>query len=249
MQNYVFDLDGTIVKQGKPIQPMIAQKISQLSAENTIIFASARPVRDMLPLIPATLHHCLMLGCNGGMAWQAGEFLFTHVFSANDARRIVDFLKQERVPYVLDGIWQYAFSSHPHPFHDYIRTLSDNEADESSILREGVTKILVLDSNARSGLDHVLAAQALNFNLHHHRDDNIFDITPQVENKYLSLRSLDIDFDNTIAFGNDANDFAVLDHAKISVFVGEATHYPAATYYSETDLIPSLLDEISLPAK
>ncbi|GFO50862.1 hypothetical protein ikelab_01370 [Lactococcus garvieae] len=45
----VFDLDGTIVFNGYEIEANILEKLRQLDEKVKIIFASARPVRDMLP--------------------------------------------------------------------------------------------------------------------------------------------------------------------------------------------------------
>lgn len=55
---YVFDLDGTIVFQGKPISKAIVKAIKELERRgHEIIFASVRPICDMLPVIDESLYH------------------------------------------------------------------------------------------------------------------------------------------------------------------------------------------------
>ncbi|QTF10104.1 HAD-IIB family hydrolase [Brenneria izadpanahii] len=244
MKTYVFDLDGTIVENGKPIKNVIARKIEWVSNNNKIIFASARPVRDMLPLIPDYLQNCLMVGCNGGMVWQNKKFIFSNFFDPNFSDKIVTFLRKENIPYILDSDWSYSVSQKHHDFHAYIRTLSDDEVAEDTLLETGVSKILILDGASRKAVDDFLSMNGYKFNIHHHKSDNLFDITPQKENKYLALARLGLDFNKVVAFGNDANDFAMLDNAQTSVFIGSASDYPNADYYCTTDNIPSLLQQL-----
>lgn len=245
MQNYIFDLDGTLITDGKPLERPLAQSLEHLLLGANILFASARPVRDMLPLLPASLQGCVMVGCNGGMAWQRDACLFSHQFTPAVAQDIVAFLRNNAIPYVLDGRWSFAVSAVSHPFHRYMRTLSDHEIPEAELLHDGVAKILILDGAARTSVDDFLAGQGYRFNLYHHKSDNLFDITPQKENKYQALLKLGIDVSASVVFGNDANDFAMLDHAHTSVFAGDADDYPQASYYCRTAELPALLAQLS----
>jgi len=56
-----------------------------------------------------------------------------------------------------------------------------------------------------------------------------FDLTPHRDDKYLALRAQGVDFASAAVFGNDANDFAMLRHAAVSVFVGEENVFDGAT--------------------
>jgi len=47
------------------------------------------------------------------------------------------------------------------------------------------------------------------------------------------------------AFGNDANDFLMLDHAQVSVFVGEASVYGNADYYCAIEEMPTMIEGIA----
>ncbi|MEQ1966814.1 DUF455 family protein [Xenorhabdus nematophila] len=244
MKTYVFDLDGTIVSHGKPIHKVIADTIRKLAETDEVIFASARPVRDMMPLIPAGLNELMMVGCNGGMAWRNGTCLFSNVFENKVSEKIISFLESENIPYVIDGNWNYALSSTTHSFHGYMRSLSKFEVEKEEILDDGVSKILILNGSFREKFDSFLSKNKYYFNVNYHKADDCFDITPQKEDKYLALRKIGVDFSNTISFGNDANDYVVLDNSRVSVFVGSMSDYPDATYYCRTEYIPTLLPAI-----
>lgn len=245
MTTYIFDLDGTIITNGKPLHCNLAETIISLADSARVIFASARPVRDMLPLLPSALHGCLMIGCNGAMAWQQGECLFSNRFENQAAEKTLAFLQRHQVPYVLDGHWSFSTSGVAHPFHNYMRSLTDSEIMESELVGQGVSKILILDGEFRPQIDAFLQENGYVFSLHHHRHENIFDITPRRENKYLALKMLGVDFNRSIAFGNDSNDFEMLNNAGISIFTGEPHFYVGASHYCRTEQLPALLREFS----
>ena len=50
--NFVFDIDGTTSFNGMVIEPAIEREIyALLQAGHRVVFASARPVRDILPML------------------------------------------------------------------------------------------------------------------------------------------------------------------------------------------------------
>ncbi|RTL00101.1 MAG: HAD-IIB family hydrolase [Proteobacteria bacterium] len=246
MAVYVFDLDGTIVHNGMPINEGIYKEILRISESNEVIFASARPVRDMLPLIPALLQDCLMIGCNGGMAWQKDSMIFCNFFKKEIAHEIISFLRKEYIPYILDSTWQYSFSNIPHSFHNYVKSLSDDfEDSEENVINSGISKILILDGSSTSKVNAFLSKNGYKLHINYHKKDNFYDITPQLDNKHQSLKKLGVNFSEVIAFGNDANDFDTLNNANVSVFLGDPQEYAAADYYCEIEYIQSFLKEIS----
>ncbi|XOW20734.1 HAD hydrolase family protein [Lactococcus cremoris] len=48
---FVFDLDGTISFDGKSISLELLESLTELSLKNQLIFASARPIRDVTTFI------------------------------------------------------------------------------------------------------------------------------------------------------------------------------------------------------
>ena len=65
--NFIFDIDGTICFDGNHIDQSIKNRLMQLNDENhKVIFASARPIRDLLPVIPEFADYNL-IGGNGSI--------------------------------------------------------------------------------------------------------------------------------------------------------------------------------------
>jgi hydroxymethylpyrimidine pyrophosphatase-like HAD family hydrolase len=242
MSIYVFDIDGTIAYAGQPVQANIGDALQALAVHHRLIFASARPVRDMLPMLPKSLHNALLIGCNGGMAYQHGQHLLTRYIASKLLKPLLARLNYLSIPYVLDGAWHYAVSQEHHPFHDYIRTLSCEEKTEETIIHTGVTKILILSEVHQ---DKVLASvKPDELSYHHHRFDQCYDLSPAGNNKYTTLSQF-IGNQAYTAFGNDQNDFAMLHHAKQSVFLGEKDHFPSATHYLSREHLASFIQAMT----
>ncbi len=65
---FVFDLDGTICFDGKQIPLDIQHALEQLmQKDHQLIFASARPIRDLLPLLNPKLQQAMLIGGNGAI--------------------------------------------------------------------------------------------------------------------------------------------------------------------------------------
>ncbi|MDG6894113.1 HAD-IIB family hydrolase [Volucribacter amazonae] len=240
IQHYIFDIDGTIALAGQKVAPEISNKIIKLAKQHQIIFASARPIRDMLPMLDSRLHQqSIFIGCNGAMAYHNGQFLHSNLLKKSDLHRILTQLKQHNIPYVLDGKWHFSLSTIPHPFHDYILSLSDQQQEEQQLITQGISKILVLNDK------HIAQFQALNpqnLTIHRHKSEQFFDITPANNNKFYAIKQL-ISDQPYISFGNDENDFLTLDHAKVAIFVGDRKNYPQADYYIQPHEVMTLLDQ------
>lgn len=238
---YVFDIDGTISKGGLKVEAELCQSLARLQQQHQLIFASARPVRDMLPMLSDELHTATFIGCNGGMAYQAGEIKTSHTLNPAFVKQVLQHLTALDIPYVLDGEWSFSFSSRTHPFHEYIRSLSSEEISEQALMKEGVTKILMLSDAHKASV--LALVEAENVSVHIHRSDGFYDITPQGNNKHRALSEL-IGSEKYTAFGNDQNDFIMLKHAEVAVFIGEEKDFPHATHYIEMEAIPELLMQL-----
>ncbi|GAK00508.1 HAD family hydrolase [Geomicrobium sp. JCM 19055] len=68
---FIFDLDGTIVFNGKKMSTLIADELVALKEYgHDVTFASARGIRDMLPVIDERLHNVRLIGANGAVVWE-----------------------------------------------------------------------------------------------------------------------------------------------------------------------------------
>lgn len=223
MHYAVFDIDGTISQAGRPITELMAEALLIARQRYQVVFASARPVRDMLPLLPDALHDALMVGCNGGMAWQSGMFLFNDKFAPKTGNAIVTWLDDRQAPYVAESHWHYAFSPMPHAFHHYIRGLNAEHApiSPSVIKSEGLNKILILDVTLRNEVLDFIKTEGLDVVEKLHRQDACFDLMPSHTDKVNALDRLAIAPEKAVIFGNDVNDQAMLARAGYSVVVGD----------------------------
>ncbi|MGF1740982.1 Cof-type HAD-IIB family hydrolase [Vibrio profundum] len=242
--NIVFDLDGTIINNGEPLCERKVHEIKDLSAKSNLLFASARPVRDMLPLIPEPLRSSTFIGCNGGQAWKQGELIFSDRFDKHDVLQVILYLQSRLVPYILDGDWGYSLSPRTHPFHEYIQTLSNDLKSEDEIMSLGVTKVLVLDMSIKQEVEALLKSSHLQFSVHPHSSENMFDLTPNDTNKAKALSKLDVDFNRTVAVGNDHNDFSMLDSSRVAVFVEGRSVYRNADHLCSFDEVIPLVRDI-----
>lgn len=240
MSTFVFDIDGTISQGGEKVHPAICDSIQSLRKEHQVVFASARPVRDMLPMLSVDLRDVLCIGCNGGMAYQNSKLVYQNMLCSGIVLEIINFLRIKKIPYVLDGPWNYSFSQTQHAFHQYIRSLSSHECSEKTILSQGVSKILILNNSDKEELLRQFC-YGNNLSVHSHRPDEFYDITPAGNNKFLTYNSL-TNTKNYVAFGNDQNDFLLLNNADISVFIGDEEIYPNADYYISTEYVPTLIE-------
>ncbi|QJD82706.1 HAD hydrolase family protein [Cohnella herbarum] len=90
----VFDLDGTICFKGKPLTKMMINALDRLAEEGfEIIFASARPIRDLLPVIPLHMHHYPMVGGNGAFVATGGNIVSTIDFERSTADAFIQLIR------------------------------------------------------------------------------------------------------------------------------------------------------------
>lgn len=87
--NLVFDLDGTLCFAGKPISPVLVDALKKAEEKgHSLFFASARSIRDMMPVIDSSLHHHGMVGGNGSLGYQNHDFIFLRLFNRSSLIRL-----------------------------------------------------------------------------------------------------------------------------------------------------------------
>ena len=211
---FVFDLDGTICFQGEPLDEQIVQALHSLTKQqHEIIFASARPIRDMLPVLPKSLHGCRMIGSNGAFTYVDGlievEFLHETIQS-----QIIELVDQFDLAYLADSDWDYAYTgSKNHPMYKGID--SHNKARQRSINElAGFSKVLLFNPPTKI-VQHVKNWPVTTFE---YTEEKILDICSPNLNKVKGLERLGVK--NYIAFGNDVNDRLMFEQATHSVCVG-----------------------------
>ncbi|OXM14430.1 HAD-IIB family hydrolase [Paenibacillus herberti] len=217
---FIFDLDGTICFKGQPLSDAMVQALDFLVEKgHEIIFASARPIRDLLPILPSHMHHFPMVGGNGGFVATGGTILSTIAFDPATAASIIGLIRSFEAEYLIDSKWDYAYSgSEEHP----IRRNLDPQQRATNIGIDELTeiiKVVILHSlDGQKMLEELLKLPIV---IYRHASEDIIDISPLGIDKWTGLQKLGIMPQEFIAFGNDANDVSMFKHAKRAICVGD----------------------------
>ncbi|NAP00996.1 HAD-IIB family hydrolase [Halomonas sp. MG34] len=241
---YVFDLDGTICFRGKPVSEALLVALEKLVEQgHEVIFASARPIRDILPVLPARFHHYPMVGGNGSLVARNGEILSAVSFSEETLAKILAIININQVSYLIDGEWDYAYTGPAN--HPILKNLDTQNRAENVPLNQllSIVKILLFASADIETMEEKLNLSDVVVNKH--GNEGILDISPSGVNKWRGLQQLGVADGEYIAFGNDVNDITMFQHALHTVMVGENTQL--APFASENLLVPEI--ESLLPKK
>ncbi|GAA3404851.1 HAD-IIB family hydrolase [Paenibacillus hodogayensis] len=230
---FVFDLDGTICFKGRPIsEPLVLAIDKLIAAGHDVIFASARPIRDMMPVVHEKYRGRLWIGGNGSLASGGGAAEHVHAFPAEQLEQILQLIRQHEATYLIDSDWDYAYTgAADHPILNNLDTLglARNVALESL---ERIVKVLILTASDIESLNEKLLA--LDVVVHRHGNERILDISPQNVHKWTALQKAGVQPKQFVAFGNDANDISMFREALHSVRIGE---HPGLGEYA-SDSIP-----------
>ncbi|WP_155592949.1 HAD-IIB family hydrolase [Lysinibacillus cavernae] len=216
---FVFDLDGTICFKGQPVSEKILGSLENLVIKgHEVIFASARPIRDLLPVLHERFHQYPMIGGNGSMVAIKGKIISMICFDKDKISSISQILSAYNASYLIDSDWDYAYTG---PVTHPILTNLDPQGRAKKVnfdQLQSIVKILVLTSNNMEEVEQRL--NQINVVVHTHANEGILDISPSGVDKWSGLQQLAIDEEEYIAFGNDSNDITMFKHAKYSVMIG-----------------------------
>jgi len=214
---FVFDLDGTICFKGQRISEEICQALDAcIACGHEVIFASARPIRDMLPVIPHNYHACRMIGGNGAFTLQNEERQVI-AFDPDTAVILLELIERYQLAYLIDSDWDYSYTgSTAHPiFHN----LDPEQRAVNKPLSEldDISKVVIFDA-PQELIEQLLV---LPITVFQHHNENLIDISPHHIHKMQGLLRLGVHSEEFIAFGNDQNDKELFVHATYSVCVGD----------------------------
>ncbi|MBX4151939.1 HAD-IIB family hydrolase [Paenibacillus lautus] len=227
---FVFDLDGTICFKGQPVSDELLKALEELVAQgHEVIFASARPIRDLLPVLHERVHHYPMIGSNGSMVAAGGKRVSTAGFDSEVLPSLLQLLTTYNVSYLIDGEWDYAYRGPAD--HPILLNLDPHKLAKNVALQElnSVVKILMLTSDHMAEVEERL--RQLDVVVHVHGGENVLDISPKGIHKWSGLQQLGVKEGEYVAFGNDANDITMFQHALHAVMIGD--HPLLAPYSSE----------------
>lgn len=213
----VFDIDGTLCFDGRAIDSRILDAIEACEhAGHQLVFASARPVRDLLPVLDGAFPTATLIGGNGSLVSIGGQVRARAAFGAGELDKLLVEAERYQAGYLADGPWDYAYTGPAdHPILSRV--------DQGRLARRvdladlsSVVKFLVVNATDMAALAE--AGRVLGMTVNHHLDEAIIDFAQGTTNKWEALTSLGIDEYN--AFGNDINDIDLLRNARHGVRVG-----------------------------
>lgn len=219
LMKFVFDLDGTICFKGQPIVPEILQALHELTElGHEVIFASARPIRDMLSVIARPFHGYPMIGGNGSMIFLNGEIVHSTTFSLHEMQLIKQWIEEHRTTYLIDSDWDYAYTgSKTHPIRKNVDPANLAQCCPLEAL-DTITKVLFLTADRMEKLAEKL--EELDVYVHRHGQENVLDVSPKGVHKWSALQRMGVEEQAYIAFGNDANDQTMFEKSLYSVRIG-----------------------------
>jgi HAD superfamily hydrolase (TIGR01484 family) len=231
-QTVVFDVDGTICFDGRAIPPAIVEALKSLQRHHSLVFASARPIRDLLPVLPAEFHEETLIGGNGAFSRDRGDLKVLGI--AHEDRLVLDSIIDEHgLKVLIDGDWDYAYTGDE--AHKIFRQLDAGRL-ASNVPRERIaqySKVVLFTSDPH--VLHRLERTGLSLNVH--PAEGIVDIAPSGVTKHHALVKLGIADGSYVAFGNDANDERMLRHAKTSYCVGAHPALAFADHHVTADTV------------
>ena len=216
---FIFDLDGTICFKGQPVSEKILSSLTELTSEgHEVLFASARPIRDMLPVINKRFHHYTMIGGNGSLIYKDEKIIYTKAFTPKEINDICQIIDLYKATYLIDGDWDYAYTGPiDHPILKNVDTTKSAKLVSLESLTS-IVKILLLTSVDTEQLSRDIST--LDVYVNQHSNENVLDISPKGISKWSALQELGIQKGSYIAFGNDANDISMFENALHTVMIG-----------------------------
>ena len=233
--NFVFDIDGTICFDGKTIDASIVEALHELSAHgHEVIFASARPIRDLVPILPSPFNKGKLVGGNGCFV-SVNEEITANFFPPALKEQLHTIIENHQLTYLADGEWDYAFTgSMDHPIY---KNINHSQAKNYSIMElQEICKLVLFKPT--SAAIHLL--QQLPVSITYYKKEDAIDISPLGINKVSGLKKLYIE--DFIAFGNDSNDQCLFEKARYSICVGDNdVHQYASKQILKNDVAKTIL--------
>lgn len=231
----VFDLDGTITFDGKTVLPEIKQALIKASDYKTIIFASARPIRDMTSILKE-FENNIWIGGNGSIVKQNNQIQVQNVIGASDFELIKSIISNYEIDYLIDDDWNYSF--HIIGNKEILKKVDQAKLAEAVDVESIHSPIKIILLNIEDPIMGQIRKklQEMNVALVTHLSENAIDITAKGINKFSTLRNV-IGNQAYIAFGNDQNDIQLLENAATAYAVGEGINLDTVLNIDKKDIV------------
>lgn len=214
---YVFDIDGTISFNGINIREDIVVAIEKLLENNyQVIFASARPIRDMMSIIPIQFHDCIWIGGNGVFVKEKSE-ITVKSFDEEMHKCIIEYIQANDIEYMLDSKWDYTYQANT--LYKLFGNINSQVASNVDLRSHKEISKLVIFNPTVSDREFFMRKDV---SMHYYLEENILDIAPGISDKYITL--CDLGIEKYRVFGNDANDVKLFKNADFAYCVNQSEY-------------------------
>ncbi|VDG20245.1 hypothetical protein [Lactobacillus paraplantarum] [Lactiplantibacillus mudanjiangensis] len=215
--HYIFDVDGTISFDVRTIGAAIQAALVVLNQQHPVWFASARPIRDLMPIVPQ-LDQSVLIGANGAMVSRDQQIQVMAPITTADFEVVKQLILSENLDYVVDGRWDLAVKvTTPNSILHQLDPARQAKRISLAEIDESVKIILLgLSSDQQQKIHRQLSAET-ELEIVGHAGEGNLDLTARKINKLTTLRQLGVQ--DYVAFGNDQNDLKMLTQATTSVWI------------------------------
>lgn len=216
--NFVLDIDGTITFHGRPVDEKVIQTIERIMAVgHQVVLASARPIRDIRPVINERLWHMPMVGGNGAIVYNNAKLVAKHCIDTELYHTVIELADKSDIQLLVDDEWDYAYSMTGE--HRLLQWIDGTGVGVRRELKDFTTPIKMLLMEVPEA--HVIreSVEKLPLTIHGYKSEPMIDLMAEGVDKLFGVRALNID--EYICFGNDDNDVVLFENAKYCVQVGE----------------------------
>ena len=221
-----FDVDGTLAAHNQGAETSILERVPQTAKmainkleENGItpVIATGRN-RGMIKELMDALHIRDLIANNGRFVEYQGEVVMHQSFADEQVRQIVEHLQNEQIEFcyeTADILYQNQSSTFQPDSSMEIKRIADDQIPEHVI--QMIFRTNDPQSNIQLQIPGIQAVKVA---------PTVYDVTYSDSNKAIGIREYlkvsHIKLENTIAFGDEINDWEMFDKAGFSVAMGNA---------------------------
>ncbi|WNM13771.1 HAD family hydrolase [Mesomycoplasma ovipneumoniae] len=250
IDNFIFDLDGTLLKSNHEISPKTVEAIKNLREKNKkIIFCSGRPWYFIKKYYFALKPDFPIISCNGSLIYDYKKetVVFSKVFSGDQVSQIFQILAQNQVfflIYTTKNMLAFSQKNTTCPWFDYLKNQNKifSEAErlplkfydyqslnDDEIFNLDVVKFLLIKRDSDPVLFEKAISQLENVEQIYlvQSQSSVIDIMISGSNKGQGLKFLKenyhLDLKRSLAFGDARNDISMFEQVRLAISMGQAS--------------------------
>ncbi|MDW2912012.1 HAD family hydrolase [Mesomycoplasma ovipneumoniae] len=249
IENFVFDLDGTLLKSDHQISPKSVETIEKLKKDGKkIIFCSGRPWYFIKKYYFALKPDFPIISCNGSLIYdyKNESVVFSKTFSPSQVLKIFKSLAKNQVfflIYTTKNMLAFSQKQTTCPWFSFLKNENENFSEAEKLPLEfydyeslsqdeisslDVVKFLLIkrDSNLELFEKSIAELENVEGIYFVQSQSSVIDIMISGSNKGQGLNYLeqnyDLNLDKTLSFGDAKNDISMFAQTKLAIAMGQA---------------------------